>query len=238
MLALASACLVPACGDENTTPDYFIGASAAWSWSAPAPDALGYTVALLLEQRVPGRPADPCRAAPASTRLTVNDSEVPLTRDPESGCLVGQFLSAPTLGPLVVTARVEEEGQLVGEVVFDHLMPGTAATLVSPADGQVAPGGEIVIVPPPVLPADAVGRVVFYPLDEGSWQPTGILSLEHRARLLDGIHVRAPAFTGPAVLIIKGSPAYVTPAVTCPGLAGCTEIIEATLGPLMLTGVP
>lgn len=239
MLVSVVACLAPACGDEAPPePDYFIGASAEWSRSAPTPDALGYTVAVLLQQARFGHPDDPCRPAPASTRFTVNGAEVPLMRDPETGCVVVEFLSAPVLGPLVVTARVEEEGRLVGEAVFNQLMPGTSATLVSPADGRVSAGSEILIVPPAALPTDVPSFVTYYPLDPGGWVPDGIASREAHERRLDGIHIVAPAFSGPTVLIMTGMPSYIPPDVVCPGFAGCTEIVEVTLGPFMLTGGP
>jgi hypothetical protein len=237
---LASACLSAACGEDAPEPDYYIGASAAWSWIAATPAALGYTIALVLQQGTPGHPTAPCRRAPGSTRLTVNGADVPLTTpDPGTGCLAGQFASPPVLGPVPVTARIEEEGRLIGEVTFDNLTPGTAATVVSPAGGQVRAGDEILLAPPSALPTDVLGRVVFYPLDESDWVPDGILlPLDASERLLDGIHVRIPVFTGPAALILDGMPPFVIPDIACPGFAACIETIEVTLGPIMLTGAP
>lgn len=240
LIAVAVAALGAGCGEDANPPDYVIGASAEWSWSAATPSALGYTTAVLMEQQPPRIGAATCRTAPHSARLTVNGADVPLTvPDPSTGCLEGKFLSPPALGPTTVTARIEEEGQLVGEVTFDNLTPGTAATLVSPADGQVHADDQIVIAPPAALPTDALGRVAFYPLDASNWLPEGITIFPDQSeRGLDGIHVDVPAFSGPAALILDGYPPYLWPDVTCPGFARCTEIIAVTLGPLMLTEAP
>ena len=233
MLVLVGAACAPACGAGTAESDYSIGASAAWSWTAAEPDALGYTVALLLEQKaVEGT----CRKAPESTRLTVDDVDVPLVRDPDTDCLTGQFLSPPVLGDLAVTARLEEWGELVGEAVFAGLMPGTSATVVRPSDGRVRAGDDVLIIPPPLLPTSFTSRAVYYPLD-GAWLPEGIRA-QTPARDFEGLHVTVPAFTGPAVLIVQGMPPYIPPDVACPGFAHCTEIIELTLGPFMLTGAP
>jgi hypothetical protein len=234
MLVLVGA-LAPGCGAGTPVdPDYEIGASAVWSWTAAEPEALGYTVALLLEQRaVEGA----CRDAPDSTRLTVDGVDVPLVRDPDTGCLTGQFLSRPVRGDLAVTARVEEWGELVGEVVFEGLMPGTAATLVRPSDGQVRPGDDVLVIPPQQLPTSFGGWATYYPLEDGAWLPEGIL-VESSVRDLEGLHVTVPTFTGPAVLIFHGTPVAIVPDVVCPGFAYCTEDVEVTLGPFMLTGVP
>jgi hypothetical protein len=215
-------------------PDYTIGATAAWSWTAAEPDALGYTVAVLLQQS----PFEGlCRKAPESTRLTVDGVAVPLVRDPDTGCLSGQFLSQPVLGDLAVTARVEEAGELIGEVVFGGLMPGTAATLVSPSDGHVRAGDEVLIIPPPLLPTSYAAQAKYYPLDDGAWVPAG-MNTGNPVRDLEGLHLTLPAFSGPAVLIVSGAPLYILPDVECPGFAECTETIEETLGPFMLVGVP
>jgi hypothetical protein len=236
VVALAGACLAAGCGeDPPTQPDFFVAASAAWSWTAPEPAALGYTIALLLEQRQLGG-ASTCREAPASTRLLVEGADVPLTRDPTTKCLEGRFLSAPVLTDRAVTARVEEEGRLVGEVVFDRLMPGTAASLVSPADGRVRAGDDLLIVPPPALPTSAPWRPVYYFLDPDNWLPSGALYAPEPERRLDGIHVGVPTFSGPAMLILEGMPSYIPPDVECPGFAHCTEIVEVTLGPFSLIG--
>ena len=234
MLVLVGA-LVPACGAGTPAkPDYSISASAAWSWTAAEPEALGYTVALLLEQKaVEG----PCRRAPDSTRLTVDGVDVPLVRDPDTDCLTGQFLSQPVLEDLAVTARLEEWGKLVGEVVFGGLMPGTAATLVRPSDGRVRAGDEVLIGPPPTLPTSGGVWAAYYPLDDGDWLPKG-MPVDSSVRDLEGLHVTVPAFTGPAVLIVQGTPVHIPADVACPGFAYCNETIEETLGPFMVTGVP
>jgi hypothetical protein len=143
------------------------------------------------------------------------------------------------LGPFVqdqtVTVNVEEGGRIVGEAVFDGLTPGTAATLTSPADGQLHAGDDIVVRPVPELPADSP-EAVFYLLDAPVWKPWGI-SVEPE-RLMDGVHVTAPAFTGRAVLVVLFAGISSFSTTSCQGFAICKRWADSTLGPFFVTGVP
>jgi hypothetical protein len=210
-----------------------VGVAAEWPLSPATPEQLGYSILVGVLQRPEG---GSCRKIPASTRILVNGTEAPLTPyDAQPDCLQ----AGVTLGPLFqdqpVTVNVEEGGRIVGEAVFDGLTPGTAATLTSPADGQLHAGDDIVVRPISGLPANS-GNAVFYPLDAPIWKPWGIYA--DSERLPDGVHVAAPAFTGRAVLVFlfAGTASFST--ASCQGFAICKKEIAATLGPFFVTGVP
>jgi hypothetical protein len=197
-------------------------------------ERLGYSILVGVVQR---QERGSCPKIPASTRILVNGTEAALTPDSQSalGCLQAGVELGPFVQDQTVTVNVEEGGRLTGEAVFDGLTPGTAATLTSPADGQLHPGDDIVVRPIPELPADSA-EAVFYPLDAPVWKPWGI-SVEPE-RLMDGVHVAAPAFTGRAVLVVlfAGTSSFST--ASCQGFAICKKEIAATLGPFFVTGVP
>jgi hypothetical protein len=232
---LAVAAAVAGCGEEPTRPDFVIGAQAAWSWNPASVDEVGYTVALLLVQR---QLDSRCRDAPDSTRLTVNGVAVPLTRDPDSHCAEGRLILGPSLRVEPITARVEDgKDNLVGEVVFDGLAPGTAATLASPADGRVRAGDEVVVVPPSTLPTSQPSRAMFFLLEGPSVNP-GLYVPALPERLLDGVHVVAPAFTGPAAVVFTGMPHAPPADLSCPGFFACTAMTDDTVGPIQVVGEP
>src|SRR5262245_20455411 len=129
-LLLLAAGALAGCEDAPAHwPDFMIGADAAWNRSPASPAEVGYTIAVLLLQRYHG---DSCRPAPESTTFLVDGQSIPLTRDPASGCIEGEAIVGPFREEKAVAVRVEEDGRLVGEVLFEGLVPGLAATLVSP----------------------------------------------------------------------------------------------------------
>lgn len=239
LIGLGLGCVTHGCGDEPLpVPDFGIAASAVWSNEPAGPDALGYTMFLLTTQLKSEEGL--CRRASASTRLTINDVDVPLVRDPATRCLEGRLAVGPLLQdhPPTFSARLEEDGRPVAEALFDDLLPGTTARLVSPADGRVKAGDELVIIPPQALPTSEAWGSRFYFMDAPDWQPLGVAAPTPPRRLLDGIHVEVPAFTGRAVLIIRGMPFFISPEISCPGFALCTATVATTVGPILLTGAP
>jgi hypothetical protein len=223
------------CDEAPHKPDFAIGAEAKWNDSPASPADVGYDVAVVLIQRKHG---DSCRTAAASTTLLVDGQSIPLTRDPASDCLEGKTLVGPLLTEKAVAVRVEEEGQLVGQVSFEGLMPGVAAKLVSPADGHVRAGDDIHIVPPPSLPTSNPELATLFLPEAPVWSPNGFAPGTPAERRHDGIHLTAPRFVGSAILVFDGMPFVPEVALECPGLFACTANASNTLGPIFLTGVP
>lgn len=203
LLALGFGWVGQGCEDEPALPPEFdIAASARWSQEAATPEAVGYTITVSLTQRQ--QDDGSCRPAAPSTRLTVDNVEVPLSRAPVTLCTKGELVAGPFLQDQILTARLEWDGRAIAEVNFDGLMPGTAARLVTPVDGRVRAGDELIIVPPPELPTSFLGGARFYFLDEPTWRPAGERMPEFPRRLLDGIHLTVPQFTGRAILVMDG----------------------------------
>jgi hypothetical protein len=226
-----------ACGEGGgSKPDFVIGASATWRDEPASVGALGYSlIAELVQKNHDGL----CRDAPSSTKVFLNDSEMPLTRDSDSRCLAGKWSLPPTLHPGSLSVRLEDAGGVVAEALFEDLAPGAAATLGSPQDGRVRAGDEVVVVPPSALPTSDPGGESIFPLEGATWDPAGLQSPELPRRLFDGIHVKVPSFEGPAVLVLRGMPFSVEPLISsCEGFFACTGIASNTLGPVSLVGEP
>jgi hypothetical protein len=235
-ILLAAVGALAGCDDEVSLPDFRVDVTAKWNVFPSSQAELGYTLTVRLFQWRHSQSGD-CRNAPASTTVTANGELVPLSRVAGSTCLEGELVLGPSLEDRTVTARIEEDGHLVGEALFEELTPGTHATLVTPADGMVHAGDDIVILPPPELPTSLLVLTMIHPLEAPVWDVFGPY-VQDQVRLPDGIHIKAPAFAGPAVLSIGGIPTAIDGKVSCPDFAACSATADGTLGPFHLTGVP
>jgi hypothetical protein len=202
---------------------------------AGPPREAGYQLAVLFRQ-AQRSPGSTCSRLPEDLRLLVADQEVPAAFD-DDGCLNTAVVSAtvPSLG--TVTVDVMDGDETLAHAEFEGLTPGAGARLAVPADGQVRAGDEIVIVPPPELPTGRANLAYFYPLEDES-VAVELIPLNRAERHADGVHVRVPAFTGRAAVIVWGMPYVPQPTFTCPGFDFCVADADHTLGPVFVTGAP
>jgi hypothetical protein len=234
--------LVSGCGDvTDPPPDLTIGAGADWNWSPTTSEEVGYYLFVVLLQRPTARSdnSKSCRTVSPSLRVTANDHEMPLVRAAGS-CLDSSLVLGPFMAPPPLIVEVLDGGRNVGGAMFGNLAPGAGATLASPANGLVHADDELVIVPPSALPSSFVYSGIegsIYPLDQTPWPGTMQVS-GMPDRQPDGVHVRVPAFTGHAALVLKGSPVTPTPMFSCDGFAICTAMATNALGPVFITGTP
>jgi hypothetical protein len=231
---VAAAGALAGCGGAAAPPDLALGIAADWSTGSGTPDQIGFYFYVVAEQKP--KSDGTCHALPASLQITALEQPVPLVLD-SNGCLQSKLAIGPFLQPpATATITVEQDGKMVGEVVTSALTPGAGATLVSPPDGIVHPGDEVIVAPTPGLPANEITSGELYFLDgpppPGSGSFTGVPT-----RLADGVHAKMPAFSGRVALVFKASPFYiVNPMLTCDGVAICTSIASDVLGPVIVTG--
>ena len=234
--ALASVFVsVSGCGGDPTDLALSVGVAAQFQAPAGPPRAVGYQIAVVIEQ-VAGGP-NGCPKLPANLHLLVDGTEVPATLDPSSGCLQTSWTSplSPQVGTVTVDALVG--GGSIGHAEFSGLAPGAAATLAVPADGVVQAGDEVVVVPPPDLATAYAGSADVYALDDTT---VGWSTLPNRLadRQPDGIHVVVPAFSGRGAITFTGMPYVPLPSYSCPGFDFCTADADNTVGPVFVTESP
>jgi hypothetical protein len=230
--ALAS---VAGCGGGQTNLALSVGASAQFQAQAGPPRAVGYQVAVVIEQVQGGLQG--CPKLPADLHLSVNGTEIPATFDSSSGCLQTDWISdlSPQVGTVTVDAM--ESDAMVAHAEFSDLAPGGAATLAVPADGAVNAGDAVVVVPPADLSTAYVGAAFVYALDDTTvaWS-----SLPHQPadREADGIHLVVPAFSGQGAIAFTGMPYVPLPTYSCPGFDFCVANADDTVGPVFVTESP
>jgi hypothetical protein len=225
------------CGDGGRSDlALSVGAAAQFQAQQGPPRAVGYQVAVVIEQVAPSGGTG-CPKLPANLRLLVGGVEIPAAFDPSSGCLLATWTSelVPEVGTVVVDAQ--EGDTVLGHAEFSGLAPGGAATLAIPADGMVHAGDEVVVVPPPELSTASVSSAYFYALDDTTFAWSQFPSQE-ADREADGIHVVVPAFSGRGALAFLGMPYVPLPSYSCPGFDFCTANADDTLGPVLVTESP
>jgi hypothetical protein len=220
-------------GDAAPPPDLAAGISADWSWAGGTPDQIGFTYYVLVRQ---GSSTDgSCSALPAGLQITALGQPMPLDLN-SYGCLESKLTVGPSLQPLsTATITVEQDDKMVAQAMTSALTPGAGATLVSPADGVVHAGDEVVVAPTPGVPSSEISSGRLYLLD-GTPAAESLYTADAPTRLGDGIHTKMPAFSGRAALVFRASPFYiVNPMLACDGFAACTSIASNALGPVVLT---
>ena len=232
----ALACLAGCDGDGRTELGLSVGVAAQFQAQEGPPRAVGYQVAIVIEQ-VASSGATGCPHLPGDLHLLVNGTEAPAAYDPSSGCLLTTVTPdlTPQVGPITVDAL--DGDRALGHAEFSGLAPGGGATLAVPADGTVQAGDEVVVVPPPDLSTSFVGSAFVYALDDTTvaWSqfPTQLADRE-----ADGIHLVVPAFSGRAAITFLGMPYVPLPTYSCPGFDICTANADSTVGPVFVTESP
>jgi hypothetical protein len=223
-------------GDGRTDLRLSVGASAQFQAQPGPPRAVGYQLAVLIEQVAPSG-ATACPHLPADLHLLVNGAEAPATYDSSSGCLLTMVASDLTPQVGAVTVDAMDGDRTLGHAEFSGLAPGGAATLAVPADGAVHAGDEVVVVPPPDLSTPYAGPANVYPLDDTTvgWP---LYPSQPAARQADGIHLVVPAFSGRAALAVSGMPYVPLPTYSCPGFDFCTANADNTVGPVFVMESP
>ena len=232
----ALACLAGCDGDGRTELGLAVGAAAQFQAQEGPPRAVGYQLAVVIEQAV-RLGATGCPKLPADLRLLVNGTEVPAAFDPSSGCLLTTVTSgfSPQVG--TVTVEAMDGDRALGHAEFSGLAPGGAATLAVPADGAVHAGDEVVVVPPPDLSTAYAGPAYVYPLDDTT-VGSKLIPSQLADREADGIHLVVPAFSGRAAIAFWGMPYVPQPTYSCPGFDFCTADADKTVGPVFVTESP
>jgi hypothetical protein len=210
-----------------------VGIDVDWNWSAASADEVGFVYAIVVQQRKNSDQS--CDDLTASLQMSTFGQPLPLAWDADK-CLDTQVASTPTMASSSVTITAEENGKMIAQGTFDDLLPGLSATLLTPADGVVHAGDEIVISPTPGLPSSQVAIGSVFPLDETPW-PGSEYVADIPTRSADGIHVHMPAFSGRAAVVLKGSPYAPQATVDCQGFAVCTGNASNALGPVFVTEV-
>jgi hypothetical protein len=225
--------LLASCGASSPGfPYFYVTAAAGWPAQIDSVQAFGYRVDVKVTKKMDGD--GNCNQIPEGVRVLVDGVEASFGPDAAAGCMEAKLTLGPFLQSHAVTALVERDGETVGHASFDGLLPGLGAVLLRPADGQIQAGDDIVVRPLPELPAESA-IAHFYPLDGPSWIGAGTYAVT--ARLLDGVHVLAPAFSGRAWLAVGTSDAA-SAEVSCQGFAACSGTAAAVLGPFLVTEQP
>lgn len=235
-MVAALACLAGCGGDGRTDLALSVGASAQFQAQVGPPRAVGYQVAVVIEQ-VARPDTTGCPKLPADLHLLVNGTEVPAAFDPSSGCLVTTVASDLTPQVGTVTVDAMDGDRALGQAEFSGLAPGGAATLAIPADGAVHVGDEVVVVPPPDLSTAYAGPADVYPLDDTTVN-LQLYPTQPADREADGIHLVLPAFSGRAAIAVSGMPYVTLPTYSCPGFDFCTANADSTVGPVFVTESP
>ena len=232
-LVVAALLIIGCDGDGSESLALSVGATAQFQTQDGPPRAVGYQLAVVIEQvQTSFRPS--CPSVPSTVQLLANDTEVPPAFDPSTGCLntavtLGLF---PQIGAVTVDAK--DGAQLLAHAEFDGLAPGGGATLAVPADGQVQAGDEIVVVPTSGLPTGEATFADFYPLDDTTVSAK-LYPPQLPVRQADGLHVLVPVFSGRAAVTFGGMPYVPLPSYSCPGFDICTANADNTLGPVSVT---
>lgn len=236
VVATAAAVLGMSCSGDRPALGLSVGAGAQFQAQAGPPRAVGYELAVVIEQVATNwRPK--CPAVPSDLVLLVNGQAVPPAFDATTGCLntsatLGLY---PQIGTVTIEAKQGDE--VLAHADFESLTPGSGATLAAPADGQVKAGDEIVVVPTPELPTGQATLADFYPLDDTTVSAK-VFAPQPPTREADGIHVLVPAFSGRAAVTCGGMPYVPQLTYSCPGFDVCTADADTTLGPVFVTEGP
>jgi hypothetical protein len=224
------------CGDEESDGVVLLGA-AEWQRDPGSVAEVGYHVQPQVNWV---SRAGSCARIPTGLRVTVNDLEAKVTGW-RGACDGGRLFDAgPFTTPDPVTVRAFDGDRLLGEATFDDLFWGMRAGLVSPPDGQVRPGDQVVVSVPP-----GKDGTTFAPYASWYWlgaatavPPFYTLSLREQSADGSTMTVTVPdikGLSGPVALAIKYGQEAMLAATTCAGFRDCSLIARYTLGPIPLT---
>jgi hypothetical protein len=226
-----AATFLAGCGEDSDRIYFGAAAEAEWTHFPKTADELGYTIAVAVLQL--RRDDSTCGALPSSTRVFINGRQAALTPQADTGCMGGGQVLGPFMQDQTVTVTVEEAGEVTATATFENLLPGTAATMIGPS--EVHEGDDILVIPVPEMPT--AWSAWFYLLDLPEWRSYALTEILERRS--DGLHVRAPSFSGRAVLMLTGVLGdFMAGRASCPGFGVCTASSASGLGPFFITGVP
>ena len=231
LLVTATSGLASCSGAADQNLRFLVDVRAEWTIPAASAAELGYVISV---EVMPMFQHGSCPDIPSTTRILVNGTEVALSPNKWSDCMEAKGQLGPFLQDQSITVKVEGAGSFPAEAVYDGLTPGTAATIFPPLRGPLHAGDEFVIRPIPELPASS-GTAFFYPLEDPVWHEFGIVG--NTERLLDGLHVRTPAFTGSAIVAVWNGD-FCLPKVACRGFSQCNGTSAPQLGPFFVVGAP
>jgi hypothetical protein len=221
------------CGANATSrPTLSVGISVDWNWNAPSAAEVGYVYALVVQQQT--NKDGTCDDLPPSLQVFAFGLPLPLARD-ANDCVGAQVTTPPSMGSPSVTVTAVQDGDTIASGTWDNLIPGLGATLVSPADGMVHAGDEVVITATPGLPSSLPGPGWVFPLEETPWPGSEYVLDIPPKRFADGIHFHMPVFSGRGAVVLKGTPYFTEPTVNCAGFVSCVGDATNALGPVFVT---
>ena len=178
-----------------------------------------------------------CAHIPRGLRVTVNDIEAKPILSRADCEFDGLFDAGPFTTPGPVIVRAFDGDRLLGEATFEELFRGMQAGLVSPPNGQVRPGDQVVVSGPPVGPAPPYAS--WYWLGTApSVPPFHTSSLAETSADASTITATVPdmsGFSGPVAMVINTGQSERVTATTCTGFRNCSLLDRYTLGPIPLT---
>jgi hypothetical protein len=186
--------------------------------------------------------ADHMHGCPLSENATIslNGNSAPF-----GTCLFGSNSGPPSAaaGPFTgnpsFRLKVSDGGDSA-EMDVGGLVPGVEAILLSPADGQVAPGGDLQVAVPPAMQNQVPAAAQFIYTDGGAaYEGEFTIPTSAASTIVD---FPAPQHTGHFtvfVLMIPGPTGALVQAdvSVCNGFQQCFASPENTLGPLMVAVV-
>jgi hypothetical protein len=225
------------CGSD-APPEVVLLTTAQWNTDPSVVGDTGYQI--WVDVGWPSRHQS-CFPLSPNLRIQVNDREaVPMKAgDCEFDVLV-------KVGPFVddtpITVRLKDGERLIGEAQYTDLLPGLAARLATPADGQVHAGDPVALSVPPLKYLSSTFGAEFYSFDMlGSVPP--FHSFAQASLEADGqsVETTVPALlTGRAALIVTAVwPSNYGSAQSCTGFSSCSSLPNGdTLGPVFVDVAP
>jgi hypothetical protein len=225
---------IAGCSDkENDMPGFSVGIEAEWNSDPKSQADVGVIYSLVVTQF---EQHSQCGAFPPSTEVWANDMSLSLVPSPnDPGCSWAAIKMGPFLKDQDVTVQVREGTRVVAEANYQKLTPGTAAALEGTTGENLHAGDQFVVRPIPDLPGES-GLATFYALDEPDWNPYRSTAMP--VRMMDGLHITVPAFTGRAIFVVWNTGTYLVPEITCQGFAVCMGKASNALGPFLVSGAP
>jgi len=205
-----------------------VEASALATFQQPV---VGSGLSVNLSDQMPGCPLS------ENATISVNGNSAPF-----STCLFGSNSGppSPATGPFTgnpsFRLKVSDGGDSA-EMDVGGLVPGVEATLLSPADGQVAPGGDLQAAVPPAMQNQVPLTAQFIYTDGGAaYEGEFTIPTSAAGTTVDFPAPQHPGHFTVFVLMIPGPTGVLVQAdiSACNGFQQCFASPENTLGPLMV----
>ena len=227
---------VGGCGGDDEPDRVVLNGMAEWRQDPGSLAEVGYH--LQPDVSFIDRAGD-CAHIPKGLRVTVNDIEAtPIGR--RAACDVdGLFDAGPFTTPEPVTVRAFDGDRLLGEATYEGLFWGLQAGLVSPPDGQVRPGDQVVVSVPPGKERPTQPYADWYWLGTAPSVPP-FFTTSATVLSADGSTITATVpdisgLSGPVALALRHGYFDRPPATPCAGFIYCAISAWYALGPIPLT---